>query len=102
MDHRRHRSLIALNAALLGVLGIASLAPMGGAGAQGAQRARGIYTMVGGEYRGGSTNAVYIVDAQNQELIAMSWSETSKSLEPLGYRNIANDLRLPGQPQNRK
>ena len=55
MDHRRHRSLIALNAALLGVLGIAALAPMGGAGAQAAQRARGIYTMVGGEYRGGST-----------------------------------------------
>lgn len=96
MIKRQYRGLITLNASLLGVLALAVIA---GAGTQsgnqpdGSRRGRGIYTMVGGSYTGGSSNAIYIVDAQNQEMVALSWSDSKKVLLPLGYRDLAADAR---------
>ncbi|GAB5497200.1 MAG: hypothetical protein Phyf2KO_22800 [Phycisphaerales bacterium] len=82
--------LIALNAALLGVLGVVSIAvaqPQD-------NRARGDYAMVGGEYLGGgSGNAVYILDASNQELIAVRWDTSRKVLDGIGYRDLNNDSK---------
>ena len=103
MIQRHHRALIMLNGTLLGVLALAVLAPLGGAAAQpdGKSRGRGNYTMVGGEYTGGSSNAIFIVDAQNQEMVAVFWSQNQKSLMPLGYRDLAEDARRL-TPSNKK
>lgn len=90
---RRARSvtgpLVALNAVLLVVLGIVSIAH-----AQPGARARGNYAMVGGEYLGGrGANAVYILDAANQELIAVKWDESRKVLDGIGYRDLNKDAQ---------
>lgn len=93
---RRSRcaGLIALNAVLLGVLAFVSLGPQVGAQAA---RTRGDYLMVAGHVNGVDGSAVYIVDAVNQEMIALSLNNTSKTLEGIGHRNLANDARsLPG------
>lgn len=92
MNRRQFRALIALNVLLLAVLAAVSLAPA--AGAQGA-RARGSYTMVGGQIQGREEAAIYIIDATNQELVALSWDRGRNGLTPLGYRNIADDARRP-------
>lgn len=81
--------LIALNAGLIVVLGIVSIAK-----AQPGARARGNYAMVGGEYMGGGgANAVYILDAANQELIAVKWDESRKVLDGIGYRDLNKDAQ---------
>jgi hypothetical protein len=93
---RKRRGLIALNAGLLVVLAAVSLAPQ--AQAQRGARARGEYTMVSGRVTGGSNNAVYIVDSSNQEMIALIWNNSRKSLEGLGYRDFAADAgAAPGR-----
>lgn len=81
--------LIALNAGLVVVLGIVTAA-----GAQPGARARGNYAMVGGEFLGGGgANAVYILDAANQELIAVKWDESRKVLDGIGYRDLSKDAQ---------
>lgn len=84
--------LIVLNAALVLALGIVTLAPETVA-QRGVGRVRGEYTMVSGRIMGANTNAVYVVDAANQELIAVRWNNTTKALDGIGYR----DLRADGQ-----
>ncbi len=84
--------LIALNVGLLVVLGVVSIAQ-----AQPGARARGNYAMVGGEYLGGGgANAVYILDAANQELIAVKWDEGRKVLDGIGYRDLSKDAQMRG------
>ncbi len=81
--------LIALNAALLGILGVVSVAV-----AQPGNRGRGDYAMVGGEFTGGgSGNAIYILDASNEEIIAVRWDQGRKQLVGLGYRSLATDTQ---------
>lgn len=88
--------LIALNAALVLVLGVVSLAPPAGA-QPGRERPRGEYTMVGGAIRGGNTNAVFIVDGINQELVAVRWNPSRRRIEGLGFRDLNNDSSQPRQ-----
>jgi hypothetical protein len=87
---RASPALIALNAALLLVLGIITLAPESYA-QRGQARVRGDYTMVSGRIVGGSSNVVYIIDAANQELIAVRWSNASKGLDGVGFRSLQAD-----------
>jgi hypothetical protein len=95
---RSSRPLIYLNAALLLGLGIVTLAPESHAQRAGAGRVRGEYTMVSGRIMGGNTNAVYIVDAANQEFVAVRWNNASKSLDGLGYRSLQADAQAgPGR-----
>jgi len=90
MNHTRQRGLIALNAALLLVLGLVTLGPR--AGAQSAiARAPGNYTMVGGRINGGNSNAVWIIDGTNQELIAVRWDTSRSTLTGIGFRDIVAD-----------
>lgn len=93
---RGARRLILLNAGLLVALAAVSLAPP--AGAQRGGRAGGDYTMVAGRVQGGSTNAVYVVDAANQEMIAVRWNGGTKSLDGLAYRDLSADAAMnPGR-----
>ncbi len=84
------RGLVLANAALLLVLAAVTLAPASSA-QRGGGRARGEYTMVAGKITGSSAHAVYIVDSSNQDMIAVRWNETTKSLDGLGYRDLKED-----------
>ncbi len=105
---RPARGLVAFNLALLLVLGAVTIigsleagAQSGGAGAgagaTGARptpRARGDYTMVSGRYQGGTSNAIYVLDAANGELLALSWDRGRNELEIIGHRRIADDAQI--------
>lgn len=82
-------ALIYLNALLLAILGLVTLGP--GAGAQ-TTRSRGQYLMVGGKYVINQAGVAYILDQSNQELVSISWNDSSKSLNGVGYRNISKEV----------
>jgi uncharacterized protein (UPF0333 family) len=81
------RGLIALNAALLVLLGVVTF----GSIAYGQARGRGEYTMVAGGAQGADAQVIYIVDVANQEMIAVVFNPNAKTLEGVGYRNLAAD-----------
>jgi hypothetical protein len=94
---RLSRGLIAVNAALVLGLGLAALAPSAIAGRQ-PTRARGVYTMVNGAIQGGNSDAIYIVDSANQEMVVIRWNDGRTSLEGIGYRNLTGDAQAqPGR-----
>ncbi len=87
------RRLVALNAVLLVALAGMSLAPTAGAQtAASATRARGEYTMVGGDVSGSTANALHIVDAANREIITLLWDNSRRRLQGVGYRDLVLDL----------
>lgn len=88
------RPLVVLNMVLALVLAAISLAPRAEA-QRGGGRGRGDYTMVSGRIQGGSSNAIYVVDAANQEMIALRWSDSTKGLEGIGYRDLRADSQSP-------
>lgn len=93
---RVSRGLVALNVALALGLALVTLAPS--ADAQRAARARGDYTMVAGAINGSTSHAIYIVDGANQEMVALRWNESSKSLDGIGFRDLAADVTArPGR-----
>ena len=81
------RALVVLNAGLLLLLAVVTFAPT--AGAQ--YRARGSFTMAAGRVNGADSSAVYVVDAVNQELIAVTYNPNTKLIDGIGYRNLASD-----------
>jgi|TARA_R110000782_G_scaffold53205_4_gene113412 hypothetical protein len=92
------RRLIALNAALLALLMVVSVAPDAGAQApMQPSRARGEYTMVGGQISGGNSNAVYILDAANREMITLRWDSSRRQMLGVGYRDLTTDLVIDPQ-----
>lgn len=94
---RAIRVLVAVNAALVLALGAVMLAPNATAQQQTPSRAAGQYMLVGGSVRSGNTNAVYVIDTANREMVALRWIDGRNILEGIGYRNLANDLQQ--QPQ---
>lgn len=87
------RRLVALNAALLLALLGVTLAPSAGAQtAANATRARGEYTMVGGDVSGATANAIYVIDAANREIITLLWDNSRRRLQGVGYRDLVLDL----------
>jgi hypothetical protein len=98
--------LIGLNIALLAVLAVVTLLSVVSARA-GAQpgivntpvRGRGEYTMVAGKIQGSTTAAIYIVDAANQEIIALSWDRANSRVEPIGHRALSDDARFLTKPR---
>jgi hypothetical protein len=83
MRHR-HKGLITLNVLLLVALAAVSLAPDAGA-QNAADRPRGSYTIATGDLRGANADAIFIIDSSNQEVVAMRYSESAKSLEGIDY-----------------
>lgn len=95
--------LIGLNVALLGVLGLVTFVSSGPASAQPgdaaqAARQRGDYTAVSGRMQGGNT-VIYIIDAANQELVALNWNRNNNIFEPIGFRNLNDDKRFMQRPR---
>lgn len=98
--NRTERSLVAVNAALGVVLvALVAMAPSTAIGQpSGGQRPRGDYTMVSGKTTGGNANTVYIVDAINQEMVALRWDAGRKTFAGVGYRDLNADGRTePGR-----
>lgn len=90
------RALLAINLVLVGVVVALGWADI--ASAQARARARGEYTMVAGRIQGGSSNVAYLIDAANQEMIALRWNENAKGLEGLGFRDLLADSQAsPGR-----
>ncbi len=101
----RRRALAGLNIGLLLALVAVALAPgaRGGgiAGASAQPRTRGQYVMVSGRIDGATRNgasgdALYIVDSSNQDMIALRWNAGTRTLEGMGYRDLAEDARSSG------
>lgn len=104
------RRLVRANAVLLLALGVLTVAAaMEGGPAVGmpadaqppaaSARPRGEYTMISGRIQGATTNAVYILDANNQELVALSWDRGRNRFVGIGYRSLLADGRT--QPTGR-
>jgi hypothetical protein len=106
MRTRLDRRLVGLNLALLGTLGAATLMSAGspradaqpGLAGQPA-RGRGEYTMVSGKIQGSTTAGVYIVDAANQEVVALGWDRANNRFEPIGHRSLADDAKYLTKPR---
>jgi hypothetical protein len=85
-----------------GVLALGLLIAMGArqAGAQNAPaRARGEYTMVSGRSNSGGSELVYVLDAANQEIVALKWDQSRQAMSAVGYRAMGPDGRdaTPGR-----
>lgn len=96
---KHNRGLIAVNLFLLLLLAAVTLAPTSVAqrGATGG-RARGEYTMLSGQMSGSSASAIFLVDSANQDMVALKWNESSKSLDGIGYRDLREDAQAsPGR-----
>lgn len=90
MNKRRNAGLIALNLVLLGTLLAVSLPQI--ATAQNSRgRGRGEYTMVGGELDFGGSDAIYIVDSANAEMVVLRWEHGASRLEGIGFRDLDAD-----------
>ncbi|MCC5822797.1 MAG: hypothetical protein LAT64_05280 [Phycisphaerales bacterium] len=90
------RGLVVLNAVLLAALVGVSVVPHAGAQNQ-PNRARGEYTLVGGEISGGNSNAIYVLDAANREMIALLYEPSRRLIQGVGYRDLATDLVIDTQ-----
>ncbi len=118
----RRSTLVGLNLLLLGVAGGLStwpctvgsparamdpfvsvaLAQAAGGGAGGGVggftgvRPRGQYLMVSGQINGLSSNAIYLLDTVNQEVVAITWDRSQRGFKGLGYRSFADDAGAGG------
>jgi hypothetical protein len=88
--------LVALNAALLCAVLVVVLMPAAQAIGAGQNRPRGQYTLLGGRVAGSPASAMYVVDAVNQELVVLRWSNAAGRLEGIAYRNIGTDAAPAG------
>lgn len=56
-------------------------------------RPRGEYTLIGGEIQMGNSDAVYVIDSVNQEMVVLRWDDGRRVLDGIGYRDLDADVR---------
>lgn len=91
----RRRWLIAANLGLAASIALAALA-VPALGLQPANRARGQYTMVAGELRGGTSSGIYLTDSINEEILVLRWNESHNQLDGLDFRDLELDAARQG------
>ncbi len=92
----RRQWLIAANLALAASIALAALA-VPATGTQPASRARGQYTMVAGEIRGGGeASGIYIIDSINEEIVVLRWNDSLYQLDGLDFRSLEVDADRGG------
>jgi hypothetical protein len=92
MKIRRGSFALLLNLVLLGALGAITFLPEAvSANAQPA-RARGEYTLIAGRPNGQTTDAIFVLDAANQEMIALKF-DSARKLAVMGNRNLEADAK---------
>ncbi|MEN0019348.1 MAG: hypothetical protein AAF747_00530 [Planctomycetota bacterium] len=88
----RRRWLIAANIGLgVALLAVLWSPPM--SQAQPGNRAPGEYALVGGETRGGDADAIWVIDATNQEMLVLRYNDSRHELQGIGYRDLDADLK---------
>lgn len=97
MINRSLGGLIGLNALLVLCLVAVTFAPSVTA-QQPVTRGPGDYTMVAGQMRGQNSDVVYIVDAMNQEMVAVMWNSSQRKMSAVGYRDLAADSQVTARP----
>lgn len=90
MSDTHRRGLIALNIVLLALVAVVTFAPLSSA-QPATNRARGEYTVVGGQIVGGTPSVIYIFDSNNDEMVALRWNNSRSQLEPIGFRDLNED-----------
>ena len=97
------RPLLAINAVLVLALGVLTLGSVAGAqsGAQ-PNRAAGEYTMVAGRPQGLSEDALWIVDANNLELMAIRYDGSAGQLRFIDFRDLRADFEEDETPRRRR
>lgn len=93
------RALVGVNVGLLAVIAGAGVARIEAqAQDETGRRPRGEYTMISAKTNQGGPHAIWVLDASNQEMIAMKWDQSRQMLVGLGYRGLEGDVRLaPGR-----
>ncbi|RMD60569.1 MAG: hypothetical protein D6824_09250 [Planctomycetota bacterium] len=86
------RWLLGLNAVLAAAIVLVAANQLA-AGQRQQDRKPGEYTMVAGRVQGMPQSALYIVDAANQEMVAVAWNRNRRQLEPVGFRDLAEDAK---------
>jgi len=90
--------LVGLNAALAVALLLVEFGPRAWAQpGDGPARPRGEYTLIGGEIQTGNSDAVYVIDSVNQEMIVMTWEDGRNNLNGIGYRDLDADSKARGR-----
>lgn len=87
MNKRSYKGLLTLNVLLIVVLVLVSIGP-GDSNAQAPNRARGQYTALSMAVTGSVSDAIIIVDANNQELVALRWDPSRRSLTGIDYYSL--------------
>ena len=98
MKKRTLGGLIGLNALLALCLVAVTFAPAVTAQQPAAARGPGDYTMVAGRVQGQTPSVVYIVDAMNQEMVAVMWDQSRRRMREVGYRDLADDGQSTVRP----
>ncbi len=89
MNRRMLTGLIVVNVVLLLMLILTATGPPASA-----QRLRGgDYVMIAGRTPGRTINTIYIADLNNDAVLAVTYNQTRKTLEPLGFRHVARDFQ---------
>lgn len=87
MNRKSYRGLITLNVLLIVALVLVSIGPAD-SNAQNANRARGQYTALGMNITGSVGDAIAIFDANNQEIVALRWDASRRSLVGIDYASL--------------
>lgn len=86
-----HR-LVAINVGLALCVGVAAVvSPLEAQQGQPAKRSRGDYSAVSAAMQGGNSDAIFVLDAANQEMVIVRWNDSKRTLEGIGYRSLADD-----------
>lgn len=87
MNRKSYRGLITLNVLLIVALVLVSIGPAESS-AQNANRARGQYTALGMKITGSVSDAIAIFDANNEEIVALRWDASRRSLVGIDYASL--------------
>jgi hypothetical protein len=52
---------------------------------------------VGGDFGGSNSNAIFILDSANREMLTVLWDDSRGQIEGVGYRDLTVDLVLDPQ-----
>ncbi len=89
MDRKSYKGLITLNVLLIVALVLVSLGPSE-SHAQNNNRARGQYSAIGMNVTGSVSDAIVLIDSNNQELVALRWDPSRRSLVGIDYASLQN------------
>ena len=93
----RHRRIIALAAVNCLLLGLIIAIPMTSRATGQAGPGRATYSMAGGNVDSTDMGVLHVVDETHQEMVSLIWNDKSRTLTPIGYRNLAADSAGAGK-----